>query len=101
MDELFSELEAIHGEKDKRIKELEAENKQKDDYIKELKETVESLEVEKDLAEQRIEYLLEEKRKSKNKDNYINKLETRLIKIEQILTSRSLTRAEALIILRN
>ena len=101
MDELFSELEAIHGEKDKYIKKLKAENKQKDDYIKELKKTVESLGVEKDLAEQRIEYLLEEKRKSKNKDNYINRLETRLIKIEQILNSRSLTREEGLIILRN
>jgi len=83
-DELFAGLEAIHGEKDKRIKEL--------------KKTVESL---KDLAEERYEYFVEEKQKSKNKDNYINKLEKRLIKIEQILNSRSLTREEGLIILRN
>ena len=94
MDELFSELEAIHGEKDKYIKKLKAENKQKDDYIKELKKTVESLGVEKDLAEQRNEYLIKEKRRSENKDNYINKLEKRLIKLERILMSRSLTREE-------
>jgi hypothetical protein len=84
MDELFSELEAIHGEKD--------------DYIKRLKKRLESL---KDLAEERYEYFIKEKQKSNNKDNYINRLEKRLIKIEQILNSRSLTREEGLIILRN
>ena len=97
-NELFSEIEAIHGETDKCIKKLEAENKRKDDYIKKLKKRLEYL---NDLAEERYEYVLEEIRKRNNKNNYINRLETRLIKIEQILNSRSLTREEGLIILRN
>lgn len=97
-NELFSELEAIDEEKYKCIKKLEAENKQKDDYIRKLKKTVESLKLEN---EERRERFIEDRQKLNNKDYYIYRLETRLIKIEQILNSRSLTRAEALPILRN
>jgi len=39
-NELFSEIEAIHGETDKCIKKLEAENKRKDDYIKQLENRI-------------------------------------------------------------
>jgi len=39
-NELFSEIEAIHGETDKCIKKLEAENKRKDEYIKQLEHRI-------------------------------------------------------------
>jgi pyruvate/2-oxoacid:ferredoxin oxidoreductase alpha subunit len=99
-EKLFAELDTIHSEKDEYIKKLKAETKQKDDFIKKLKKSLECLEVEKDLTEQRNEYLHKEIRRSDNRFDYINKLEKRLIKLEQILRSRSLTRAEEMI-LRN
>ena len=83
-DKLFAELEGIFAEKET--------------YIKKLNQKVESLKVEN---EERRKRFIEDRQKSINKDNYINRLERRLIKIEQILNSRSLTRAEALLILRN
>ena len=39
-NELFSELEAIHGKKDEYIKKLEAETKKKDEYIKQLENRI-------------------------------------------------------------
>ena len=56
---------------EKKLKSLEEENKQKDECIREIEKKFETLDVEKDLLEQRNDYLHE---KIKKNDSFIKKV---------------------------